>query len=335
MSIRSPRPAALVAAAAAAGGLLLAGCGTVTRDADAESEAGSGFPLTVSSCGRDVEVTAAPRRVVSLHPSITEVLVRLGVADRVVAQAQDDSGSVAPELADEVAAIPSLSSDAPPDKETLIGEEPDLVLSGTEYEFNTEMGFAGYDELDQLGIPAYVATAGCMERRMAGSVEDAFTDLAFLGRVFEAEDEATALEAEMRDRLAAVDEAIRGEEPVRAAQVFVEAGKIYAIGGAVEVDILERAGGVNVFESGDPLFGDFFAAEVNPEVVAAADPEAFVFSVNSAEHEAQTRAFLERTFPDSAAVRDGRLVPIDNSQVQPGTLNAVDGVEVVAAGLHD
>lgn len=331
MKHQTGRPTVLAATLTAALGL--PACGTVTRDAE-ESSAAPGYPVTTTSCGREVEVTEPPRRVVSLHPSITEVLIRLGVEDRVVAQAQDGTGSPTPDLADAVAAIPSLSSTTPPDKETLVNTEPDLVLSGTEYEFNTEMGFAGYDDLSALGIPAYVASAGCMENRMEGGIDDVFTDLEFLGRAFDAEEEAAALEREMRDRLAAVEEQVGDEQPVRAAQVFVEAGKLYAIGGAVEVDILARAGGENVFASGDPLFGDFFAAEVNPEVVAAEDPEAFVFAVMSDEHERDTRAYLERTFPDSTAVREGRLVAIDNTFVQPGTLSAIDGVEVVAEGLH-
>jgi iron complex transport system substrate-binding protein len=322
-------------AAATATGLLLAGCGTVTQTGSDDTATAAGYPVETTSCERSVEVTQPPERVVSLHPSLTEVLVRLGVADRVVAQAQDGTGTPPPEVADEVAAIPSLSSDTPPDKETLVNERPDLVLSGTEYEFNTEMGFAGYDDLEGLGIPAYVATAGCQSQRMAGSVEDAFTDLAFLGRVFGAETEATALEEEMRDRLAAVEERTSDLEPVRAAQVFVEAGKLYAIGGAVEVDILRLAGGSNVFDADDALFGDFFAAEVNPEVVVDADPEAFVFAVTDEEHERTTRAYLERTFPSSTAVEESRLVAIDNSYVQPGTLGAVEGVEVVADGLHE
>lgn len=314
-------------------GLLLTGCGTVTR-ADADRDAAAGYPVSTTSCGRTVEVVAEPERVVSLHPSITEVLVQLGVADKVVAQAQDGTGQPTPENAAAVAKIPSLSKDTPPDKETLINEQPDLVLSGTEYEFNTEMGFAGYDDLAQLEIPAYVATAGCQDRRMEGSVEDAFTDLEFLGEVFGAEKEAAALEKEMRDRLAAVADRIAGEPPVRTAQVYVEAGKLYAIGGAVEVDILRLAGGTNVFDADDPIFGDFFAAEVNPEVVAEEGPEAFVFAVNDDEHERATRAYLERTFPDSAAVRDGRLIAVDNTYVQPGTLSAIAGVETVADGLH-
>lgn len=324
--------AALTTALATA--LALTGCGSVARSDSAQKEAGAGYPVTVDDCGRQVTVANPPERVVSMHPSITELLIRLDVGDRVVAQAQSEMGGTTEEYADEVAAVPTLSKDTPPDKETLIKQEPDLVLSGTEYEFNTEMGFAGYDDLAALEIPAYTATAGCEERRSDGTVEDVFTDLAFLGDVFGKQEKAAELEKEAKVRLQEVADRVGSQEPVRTALVYVEAGTLYAIGGAVETDILRRAGGVNVFADDEGLFSDFFSAEVNPEVVLAEAPDAFVFSVNSADHEQQTRDYLTRTFPETDAVRDDRLVAVDNTFVQPGTLASVDGVEVVARGLH-
>lgn len=309
--------------------LVLSGCGTITRAAEEGAEAS---PVTVETCGREVTVPTRPQRVVSMHPSITELLVQLGVGDAVVAQAQDALGEPSPDLVDEVAAIPSISGDSPPSREVLLAERPDLVLSGTEYEFSGDQGFATYDQLEAAGAPAYVATAGCVERRSEGAVEDTFADLAFLGEVFGVEERAAELEEQARADLAEVAEQV-GDDRVPAAQVYVEGGKLYAIGGAVEVDVLRLAGGENLF-AGDGRFEDFFAAEVNPEVVLAKDPEALVFAFNDAAHEAETRAYLERTLADTRAVRDGRLVGIDNTVVQPGTLAAVDGVRQVAEGLH-
>ncbi|WP_370617367.1 ABC transporter substrate-binding protein [Mumia qirimensis] len=322
-------------ASAVATALLIGGCGTVAQNDDRAQATSSDapYPVTTTNCGREVTVDNA-ERVVSLHPSITELLIQLGVGDRIVAQAQHRLGEPSPELAEEVNAIPSISSDTPPDKETLISQTPDLVLSGTEYEFDTEMGFAGYADLEKLGTASYVATGGCVERRSDGAVEDTFTDLEFLGQVFGVQNRAAELEATAREELAEVAESIADQPPVRAAQVYVEGGKLYAIGGAIELDVLRLAGGKSVFDDDGGLFADFFAAEVGPEAVLAEDPEAFVFSVNSPAHEEETIDYLTSTFAETAAVRQGRLVPVDNTFVQPGTLAAVEGVRVVAEGLH-
>lgn len=326
----------LAPALAVSAALLLAGCGSVTHDATATDTGASdtAYPVSGTACGRKVTVATPPQRIVSMHPSLTEVLVRLGVENRVVAQAQDAQGGVADDVSAKVKAIRSLSATTPPDKETLVSTQPDLVVSGTEYEFNTEQGFAGYADLEKLGVPAYVATAGCQDRRKAGTVEDTFADVAFLGDALGVPERAAELEKDSRAKLADARRAATGKPPVRAAQVYVEGGKLYALGGAIEVDVLRLAGGENVFSSKDSMFSDFFAAEVNPEVVLATNPEAFVFATTNAKHAAETTGYLRKTFPQSAAVTSGRLVPVDNSLFQPGSLGAVDAVRVVAQGLH-
>jgi iron complex transport system substrate-binding protein len=333
------RPTRLVpAVAGAVAVLLLAACGSVSHDADAsrdgDAAGNTAYPVSTTDCGRTVTIAKAPQRIVSMHPSLTELLVRLGVEDRIAAQAQDGLGGVPDDVAAKVKAVTSIAATTPPDKETLLATEPDLVLSGTEYEFNTEQGFAGYAELEKLGVPAYVATAGCQARRTVGTVEDAFTDIGFLGRALGVPERAAELERQSRARLAAARQAVDGKPTVKAAQVYVEGGKLYALGGAIEVDVLRLAGGANVFSGNDSMFSDFFAAEVNPEVVIATNPEAFVFAVNDAEHSAETMAYLRRTFAQTIAVKEDRLVPVDNSLLQPGSLGAIDAVRVVAEGLH-
>ncbi|GAA1746135.1 ABC transporter substrate-binding protein [Aeromicrobium alkaliterrae] len=309
---------------------LAAGCGTVSTSA---SSGGGEDAVTVESCGRDVTVDGVPERVVSMHPSLTELLVQLGVGDRVVAQAQDALGEPSPELAAEVDAITSISADVPPTREDLLAQSPDFVISGTEYEFSAEQGFAGYEDLEKAGAPAYVATAGCIDRRSEGAVADTFTDLENLGRIFGVEDRASELVTQAEQDLAEIEEIIGDDDPVRAVQVYVEGGKLYAIGGAVEIDVLRLGGGENLF-AGDSRFDDFFAAEVNPEVVVDLQPDAFVFAVNDAAHEEQTRAYLEQTLADTPAVRNGLLVAVDNTYVQPGTLSAITGARIVAEALH-
>ncbi len=312
----------------------LAACGTVTNESTASPAAAStDYPVTVENCGRKISIPDAPQRIVSMHPSITELLIRLGLGDKVIAQAQDALGEPSPELAKQVEAVPSISADTPPNREVLLAKTPDLVLSGTEYEFNTEMGFASYDDLEAAGAQSFVATAGCKDRRSEGTVEDTFTDLAFLGRAFGVQDRAKRLEKDARADLDKVATIVGDDAPVRAAQVYVEGDKLYAIGGAVEIDVLRLGGGENLFAD-DGRFADFFAAEVNPEVVLDKAPDALVFAVNSPKHEAQTRAYLTKNLADTPAVKTGRLIAIDNTYVQPGTLSAIEGARIVAGGLH-
>ena len=51
------------------------------------------YPLTIENCGREVTVDAPPQRAVSLNQSSTEILLSLGLADRMVGTATWTDGT--------------------------------------------------------------------------------------------------------------------------------------------------------------------------------------------------------------------------------------------------
>jgi iron complex transport system substrate-binding protein len=333
---RAPRTRGTLLATGVASALLLTGCGTsVTPTAEAEADAA---PVTVENCDREVTVTGVPEAVVGMHPSQTELLLRLGLADRLVGQAQTASQPLPDDVADLAADVPVVGADAPPSREDLLAVEPDFVYSPTTYEFTAEQGFASIDQLTAAGAAVYVAAGGCAERRMAGTVDDLFTDLDNLGQVFGVEDEAAALvesaRADLDEVATAIDGAADGGDRPQVAQVYVEGGTLSVIGAGVEYDILRKAGADNVYGPEDPAFADFFAARISPEELAAQSPDALVFAVFDEAHEQATREYLTSTFPDMPAVRDDKLITISSADVFPGTLGNVTAVRQVAEGLY-
>jgi iron complex transport system substrate-binding protein len=326
------RPRRTAAALAALGALAaLSACGT---DVAATGDDTAATTLTIENCGRELAVDGAPQAIVGLSPTQTELLIRLGLTDRIVGQAQTATAPLSEDIAAQAADIPVLSEDAPPSREVLLDAEPDFVYSPTDYEFTAEQGFASHEQLADAGVTAYTATGGCPERRMEGTVSDLFTDLANLGEIFEVQDEAAALAAEAEASLQDVHARTEGLTAPTVAQVYVEGDALTAIGAGIEYDIIRQAGGANVFGPEDPEFADFFAAQINPEALAAANPEVIVFAVNSPEHEAATRDYLQRTLPEVSAVANDRLVVISSSDVYPGSLGNIDAVRAVAAGLY-
>ncbi|MGP3966320.1 ABC transporter substrate-binding protein [Streptomyces sp. 6N223] len=331
-----PSRLAVAGAGLACLGLLaLTACGSgVTEPQDDGQGAGGRQPTVVTNCGRQVELSTTPGAIVGLSPSQTELLLRLGVGERMVGQAQTATAPLPQDLREEAKDIPVLSQDAPPTREVLLQAGPDFVVAPTAYEFTAEQGFASIEQLDQAGVAAYIATGGCEDRRMTGTVDDLFTDLDSLGRALGVTRAATQLAEEAQATLDDVAERVAGRQPVTVAQVYVEGSTLSAIGAGIEYDIIRRAGGENVFGPDDAAFADFFAAQINPETLAERNPQALVFAVNSPEHEQATRDYLTRTFPDLDAVRNDRLIAISASDVYPGTLGNVDAVADIAAGLY-
>ncbi|TDC24433.1 zinc ABC transporter substrate-binding protein [Streptomyces sp. 8K308] len=336
MTRRLPsRFAATGTALASLGLLTLTACGSGVTEPEADGEgAGGEQPTVLTNCDREVVLPGAPEAIVGLSPSQTELLLRLGLGDRMVGQAQTATAPLPDDLRAEAEDIPVLSEDAPPTREVLLQAAPDFVFAPTAYEFTAEQGFASIEQLDEAGVAAYIATGGCADRRMTGTVDDLFTDLEALGRALGVAEAAAGLAEEARAELDDVAARVSDQEPVTVAQVYVEGSTLSAIGAGIEYDIIARAGGENVFGPDDAAFADFFAAQINPEVLAERDPEALVFTVNSPEHEQATRDYLTRTFPDLDAVRNDRLVAISASDVYPGTLGNVDAVTDIAAALY-
>ncbi|WP_375002959.1 ABC transporter substrate-binding protein [Aeromicrobium sp. CTD01-1L150] len=315
---------------AAAGLLALSACGSgVSADDTADTAS-----RTVESCGESVNIDGVPEAVVGLYPSQTEMLLRLGLGDRLVGQAQVGAARLPEDIADEATDVPTLSEDTPPSREDLLAAEPDFVFSPTTYEFSEDQGFASTDQLADAGAAAYVATGGCFDRRMTGTVDDLFTDLETLGTVFAVEDEAAELIDQSQTELDRVESAIDGVDRLTVAQVFVEGSTLSAIGGGVEFDMLQRAGAEPVFSPDDDAFAEFFAAQITPEELANREPEALVFAVDSDEAEQSTREYLRTTFPDLPAVREDRLIAIETADTMPGTLGNVEVVTQVAEALY-
>lgn len=311
----------------------LAGCGAAVTST--QPSAAAGDSITIENCGRSVVVPQTPTAVVGLHPSQTELLLKLGLADRLVGQAQATAQALPEDVAELAADIPVLGTDSPPNREALLAVEPDFVYSPTTYEFTAEQGFASIEQLEEAGVAAYVATGGCFDRRMEGTVDDLFIDLENLGEIFDVEDEAAALVADSKDDLEEVDAAVAQiDDKLRVAQVYVDGTSLSAIGAGIEYDILQRAGADNVFSPDDPAFADFFAAEITPESLAAEAPDALVFAVTDPAHEAAARAYLAATFPDMPAVREDRLIAISTSDTFPGTLGNVSVVRQIAEALY-
>ncbi len=335
MNIHSPVRQWLIAPLTLAT-LGLTGCGSdVTADADASAAgAGAGDPVTLTNCDREVTAEKVPERIVGLMPSQTELLVRLGLGDRLVAQAQTATHALPEDVAAEVADVPEISTDTPPSREDLLEVQPDAVVAPTTYEFTAEQGFATIDQLAEAGALTYVATGGCPDRRATGEVDDLLTDIENLGHIFGVTDGAAELGEETEERLAAVDEAVAGEEKPRVAQLYIEGNSVSAIGAGVEYDIIKRAGGDNVFRPDEDLFKEFFAATISPEEVAARNPDVIVFAVSDEAHEKQVRAYLKRTFTTVSAVAEDRLVAIPASDLYPGALGNVAAVETIAAALY-
>ena len=204
------RPLLAAAFAIPAAALLLAGCASTSATssgADAESAADEigAFPLTIDNCGTDVTFEASPQRVVTIKSSTLELLLALGLEDRIVGTAFSD-GPVPDEYADAASGLEVLS-DKVPSQEVTLAAEPDLVFAGWESNLSAE-GAGDRAALEQLGVATYVAPAACKgEGYMPDPLtfDEVFREFEEAGAIFGVPDAAADLVADQRAALEAVE----------------------------------------------------------------------------------------------------------------------------------
>ncbi|MET3769531.1 iron complex transport system substrate-binding protein [Marisediminicola sp. UYEF4] len=188
----------------AAGLLALTGCSSTSTGAESSAAPAE---AVIDNCGSDVDTAAAaPERIVTIKSTSTELLIALGLADRVIGSAFQD-GPVPEEWAAAAADIPVIS-DFAPSQESVLELEPDFVFAGWESMLTAEAaGLAG------LGVGTYVAPSACKEAGYQPeklTFDEVFTEIAEAGRVFHAEEAAADLVAEQRSALEAIEADDRG-----------------------------------------------------------------------------------------------------------------------------
>ncbi|MBU4336320.1 MAG: putative F420-0 ABC transporter substrate-binding protein [Actinobacteria bacterium] len=284
-------------------------------------------PVTVDNCGTEVTVTTPPQRVVTIKSSTTEMLLALGLGDRIVGRAFPD-GPFPDDLAAAGDAVP-LISDKVPGQEALLAVQPDFVYAGWESNFSAD-GVGDRSTLAGLGIGTYVSPAACKE---AGSMPDPLTfDLVFdeireAGAIFGVPAAAEEVVAAEQATLASVTKP-SGTTTALWYSSGSDSPYVGAGIGAPEM-IMDAAGLTNVFASVHDTW-----ASVGWEDVVAADPDVIVLvdaSWNTAEHKIATLEANPAT-AQLTAVQQHRYLTVPFAATEAGVRNA-DAVASLADQL--
>jgi len=227
----------------------------------------SSYPVTVENCGRKLTFTKAPERVISMWQPPTEMLLALGLQDKIVAVA----GNYAPYTDEYKAAADKFKVIGTgmqwPPKEVTLSEKPDFVISELleGYAFDGSLGYATVAELEAAGAQVYSNNACTMADLPNKRIEQVYTDLSSLGKIFGVSDKAEVLIQKTKTRQADIEAKVAKLPKVKVAFYNGGEGPINILSGGVYGDTITRAGGEHVFKP------DVFSVIV--EVFAAANTE--------------------------------------------------------------
>ena len=275
---------------------------------------------TVQSCNRSVTFDAPPERAISNDVNLTEMMLVLGLADRMVGYTGISGWkTLDEEMRAGVDALPELSAKYP-SKEVLVGADADFFFAGWNYGMKVG-GEVTPETLAPFGIKVYELTESCthiMDKGKA-SIDDMYVDLLNLGRIFGVEDRAQALVEGYKADLVTFTDSLEAGNPLR---VFVydsgEDAPFTAGRFAMPTALIEAAGGHNVMDDFEKSW-----ATVTWEEVVERNPE-FVVIVNYGDVTAeQKRDFMmsNPAFADLEAVKNDRFVTLEYVEATPGPRN--------------
>ncbi|MEU8955671.1 ABC transporter substrate-binding protein [Streptomyces sp. NPDC048518] len=329
-----------------AGLLALTACGDGSAGKSGRGRAGGGsadgYPVTVTSCGKEAKVTAPPRRAVSLDQGSTEILLSLGLADR-MAGTGTWTDPVLKNLAKENAKVERLS-DRYPSLEKVLDKEPDFVSASFLFTVG-KGGVADRAKFTELGVPVYVSPSDCAGKDNDGAgdgkrvqtltMDTVYGEVRDLAKVFHVERRGEKLIADMKRRVTKATKDIDASD-TRLLYWFANSDAPYMAGCCGAPGIITRElGAKNVFDDTHDEW-----PQINWETVADRDPDVLVLGdltrkSQSAESARAKIRFLE-TNPATknlTAVKKKRYVLLSGQAMNP-TIRTVDGIEQVAAGLR-
>jgi len=249
---------------------------------------------------------AAPQRVVTLAPHLTELACAAGGCAKLVGV------SAYSDYPPQVKSLPQISDATTVNLEAVLGLKPDLVLAwdgGTPPETIAR--------LRGLGLR--------VEPLRVRGLEDVALALEHTGALLGTTDAAAQAAQAYRARLAQLRARWRGAAPIRVVYQ-IETAPAYTINRDSPIsEAMVLCGGVNVFADLPRI-----AAPVSAEAMLAARPEAVIFG--GEENARSIRDYWAR-LAGAPAQRDGNLYPVDANLLGRATPRLLDGVEQVCTVL--
>lgn len=289
------------------------------------------YPLTINSCDRQVTFKQAPQHALSHDINMTQMMLALGLKPRMVGYSGVSGWkAVTPQMSTLLDGLPELAAKYP-SVETLLNANVDFFFAGWDYGMRIG-GDLTPQTLAPLGINVYELTESCafVMKRPAASLDDTYNDLRNLGRIFDVQDRANALIAQMQEQVAEVQKDLPKDKP----RVFLyDSGEDRAMTSGrlgMPQALIDAAGGHNILDDVEASW-----TRVNWETVVERNPQVIVIVDYSEVTAEQKQQFLlnNQALQGVDAIKNQRFIVIPYVQATPGIDNVL-AVETLAKGFH-
>lgn len=311
---------------------------TTAQAAESESVSESqstGFPFTYSAYDLDgtehvQTIDKVPQKIITNNQTSTELLLKLGLGDKIIATVLKDNPTTE-DLAAAYDAIPVLADKRDISKEKVVGMEPDIVV-GRVKSFTPET-LGSVSDLNTMGIAAYTQEATRMDQDV--TMDSIIDDIRNIGKIFEVADQADKMADELTTRLAATEERLKtveGEPLKVLLMVNYQDGSFggYGNNASLQKDLLTRLHAVNVLDKG--------GSALSAENLISMDPDVIVYVKGThndgADQNAVESMLANDVIQSVKAIQNKKILAVEYNDLMGGGYRTFDCMEALADFLY-
>lgn len=263
----------------------------------------------VDDLGHKLYLAKPPVRVVSLAPSMTEILYSLGLDEEIVGVT--DFCDYPPRAL----AKPKIGY-SNPNLESLVALKPDLVLAPSTFLRTDTLA-----KLEQLKIPTFILDAK--------AIEDIPSHIQIIGRMLDRVLAGDRVATEMRQQIMVLKGKVQALPRPRVLYVLNSQPLITVGPGSFIHQMIELAGGVNVAGRAQAPYPRLSLEEVLRE-----DPELLIFPVGKSEGVSESEQQQWRRWTTMSAVRQQRFHHVQSDLLNRPGPRIAQGLEALARIIH-
>lgn len=310
--LRRPGAAALAAVLVAAGCSSSGGAaGPPAGNTTAASSAAAAFPVTVHGAAGDVTIRRQPTAIVSLSPTLTEMLFAIGAGDEVKAV---DKNSDYP------ADAPHTGLDAYQlNAESVAAYHPDLVVA-------SGLQPAQAKQLNKLQIPT-------LDEPAATNLRDTYNEITALGKATGHADGATSTIASMKQKIASIVKTVK--QPAGGASYYYELDQTYysVLTSTFIGQVLKLLGLHSIADSANGAAASGGYPQLSAEFILNANPDYVFLADTKCCKQTPAKVAARPGWSTLDAVKGSRVIPLDDDIASRWGPRIVDLLQVVATAI--
>lgn len=288
--------------------------------------------VTINNFNQELKYDTVPQRVVTLSYGPTEIMVALGLEDKIVGIAEADNpidivGDEYEDIVSQLNVIAKTEDGGVPTLEVVLEQTPDFVY-GSSYGFNADYGVGAVDDFLNNDINIYASMSTYKEN---SSIEDTYQEILDIGKIFQVEDKAEALVDEMKTDYETIVSAVANTEPVSVMLYNSGNDSPYVYFESSFLSNLATAAGAT-----NALSGEGSAARITLEAVIESNPDYIVVTEDTWQSVDEKINYF-KTQPELAditAIKEDNFVVVSVEYACFSNVHNVEAVEIMAKAFH-